>query len=126
MPVHQEVDAARGRVIAKVYGEVTLEQMIATIDASVRDPAFRPGFDVLSDHLGIEKVITTQQLKGVVNHLRSLSQYMSGSRWAIVTRDPASYGMMRMLSVYAEEIPMDVRVFKSMDQAEEWLSSPKG
>jgi hypothetical protein len=33
--------------------------------------------------------------------------------------------MMRMLSVYAEEIPMDVRVFRSVDEAEEWLAAPK-
>jgi hypothetical protein len=33
--------------------------------------------------------------------------------------------MMRMLSVHAEEVPLDVRVFATPDEADQWLASPR-
>ena len=49
----------------------------------------------------------------------------AGDRWAIVATVPASYGMMRMLSVHAERVPMDARVFERAEDAESWLDSPR-
>lgn len=44
----------------------------------------------------------------------------------MVTREPASYGMMRMMSVLVERVPMEVQIFETIEEAEEWLgSSPR-
>jgi hypothetical protein len=125
MPVHQSIDAQRRRIIARVHGEFTLDEIIGAIDSALSDPAFETGFDIYSDHLDLEKEITTPQLNQMTVHLKSLIERMSGARWAIVTRAPASYGMMRMFSAHAQGLPMDVRVFDSHDEAETWLASPK-
>jgi len=57
----------------------------------------------------------------MVAHLETVARAVTGTRWAIVTVAPASYGMMRMLSVRAEKIPMTVRIFDDPDEAESWL-----
>jgi hypothetical protein len=73
MPADVVIDRARRRVVARVYGEVTLDDIVGAIDASIQDPAFEPGFDVYSDHLGVEKVITSAQLKAMTRHLGSIA-----------------------------------------------------
>ena len=62
--------------------------------------------------------VTPSQAKQMVEHLVNLADVFAGTRWAVVTSQPASYGMMRMVSVHAERVPMDVRIFSSLEAAE--------
>ena len=55
------------------------------------------------------------------SHLEKLSKYLACSKWAVVTKKEASFGMMRMLSVFLEKIPIYLEIFKSIDEAEKWL-----
>ena len=106
-------------------GEVTVADLLDGVTTAVSDPRFERGFDVFSDHTEIEKVISPAQVHSLVDHLQKASASLAGARWAIVTVKPASYGMMRMLAVYAERVPMEIRVFLSHDEAEQWLATPK-
>ena len=71
----------------------------------------------------VEKVITLEQVESTINLLMAYSDRLKKSKWAIVTSKPASYGMMRLLSVHAEKIPLLVRVFKDHKTAGRWLAS---
>jgi hypothetical protein len=125
MPVVTRIDTSKQRVHAVLSASVTFHEMIAAIDTSVGNPAFRSGIDIFSDHTRLEKPIKTDQAQKLVTHLAKLRKHFEGSRWAVVTAMQASYGMMRMLSVLLEKIPIDLRVFYSFDEAERWLSLPK-
>lgn len=122
MPIVTRIERDRKRVIAILTGDISLDEMINTINSSIADPDFEPGFDVFSDHTGINAAIKTTQAEILASHLESLKKYYSGSRWAVVTKEAASYGMMRMLSVFLASIPMELRVFYSFEEAENWLS----
>ena len=126
MPIRHWLDKERRRVHAVVTGRFTLAEIVAAIDAATSDPEFERGFDVLSDHTAVEEPLTPSQAEQMVAHLRTLSRQLVGARWAIVTRKPASYGMMRMLSVLAEQVPMRVEVLNSLEEAEQWLGSGEG
>jgi hypothetical protein len=125
MPILVQVDTRRRLVVAKVLGDFTIEEIVKGIDDSVNDPNFEPGFDVLSDHSEIGTPISVTQAKQMIAHLESVSHLMAGARWAVVAPKPASYGMMRMLAVLAERVPMKVEVFQTLDEAQAWLSGPK-
>lgn len=125
MPIRQRVEPHRRRVEATIFGEVTITDILEAISSSVADPEFQPGFNVLFDHTQITKVITTEQVEEMVEHLDSLSESMAGARWAVVTSLDASCGMMRMLSVLAERVPMEVGVFRNAEEAKGWLRSPR-
>ncbi len=125
MPVRWKIDVENELIRATVSGEVSLSDILDAITDSASDPEFRRGFDVYSDHTAIRKAITSAQMHSIVARLESLSPSMRGARWAIVTSQPASYGMMRMLAVYSERIPIELRVFGCASEAESWLSSPK-
>ena len=123
MPIKYHIDAQKRLIIAEVTGEISYSDIFQTITNSVHDPAFRKGFNVLSDHRGIVRVITTDQVEQTINLLKSYSDRLRNAKWAIVTRKPASYGMMRLLSVHAQSIPMEVKVFRNYDAASDWLDA---
>jgi hypothetical protein len=125
MPIEYKIEKDKKRVFAIVSRTVSLEDIIKVITSIMRDSSFMPGFDILSDHTRIERPIETEQLKALVSHINGLATYCSSSRWAVVTKKAASYGMMRMLAAYLAIVPMELQVFYSFDDAEEWLSSPK-
>jgi len=125
MPIESHIDEERRRVVARVHGDFTLGEIFEAINRSVQDPRFRPGFSVLSDHTAVGEPLTSLQAQQMVEHLNSLTEFMAGSRWAVIASKPASYGMLHMVSVLAEHVPMDVRVFSTHEEAEAWLSTPE-
>lgn len=122
MPITQRVDRERRRVVVEVWGRITVKDILRAIDLAIADPDFEPGFDFLSDHRRVERPLTTRQAKRTAAHLESHRADMAHARWAVVTGNPASYGMIRMLAVYAEKVPVTVRAFKRMEEAEAWLA----
>ena len=125
MPIDTWIDTSDHRIHAVLTGSVTLDEMIQAIDSSIEDSSFRKGIDILSDHTGLEKPIETDEAKRLAVHLQRLRDCFEGSRWAVVTKMPASFGMMRMLSVFLEKVPMHLRVFYSFAEAERWLKRPE-
>ena len=124
MPIEKWIDTEKHRVHAVLSGRVILHEMILAIDSSTDDPCFQNGMDILSDHTRLEKPIETDEAKQLAAHLLRLRKYFAGSKWAVVTKMKASYGMMRMLSVFLERVPMYLQVFYSFARAERWLSIP--
>ena len=57
----------------------------------------------------------------MLEHIRMHGQAFYGSRWAVVTIAPASFGMMRMLGTLAESILIAVRIFADVPEALRWL-----
>jgi hypothetical protein len=125
MPIELWVDKDRRRICAVVSGDFTFEEILDTITKAVNDPDLMPGYDILSDHTQVGEVLTMGQARKMTAHLKGLSDYFAGSRWAVVTTKPASYGMMRMLSVLVEEVPIHLEVFHSFEDAERWLGQPR-
>ncbi len=115
------IDKQAGIVFAMVEGRITLEEMVQTISRVANDPDFHTGFGVLSDHRTIEIPATTQQVSGFIQHAKRLSSTLGGTRWAIVVSSDGSFGMMRMLSAFAESVPLHVEVFRDYEKALGWL-----
>ncbi len=125
MPIEHFIDVERRRIVATVIGDFTLEDIFETIGGAVRDPRFRPGFDVYSDHRAVGEPLTGPQATQVAAFLEKHADVLAGTRWAVVTSKPASYGMLRMLSILAQRVPMEIQVFASQSEAEAWLASPR-
>jgi len=125
MPIEILINKDIRRVQIVLSGILSFNEMVRAINSVVENPSFSRGYDVFSDHTRLEKPIEADQAKKLAEHLATLREYFSNSRWAIITKMEASYGMMRMLSVFLEEIPMELEVFYSYDEAEKWLSLPK-
>lgn len=126
MGIRHWVEKDRRRIRAEVTGDFTLEEILDTLTRAVEDPDYEPGFDVLSDHSGIGEPLTTQQAQALSRHFEKMSRHWAGTRWAVVTTKPASVGMIRMLAVLSESVPMTIRTFPSLPEAEQWLARSPG
>ena len=113
MGIRHWIEKDRRRVRAELTGNSSLEEMLGTITGAVEDPDFEPGFDVLSDHSGVGQPLTTPQAHELSRVLERLSRHWAGTRWAVVTTKPASIGMIRMLAVLSERVPMTIRTFRA-------------
>jgi hypothetical protein len=123
MPITHVVDTERRVLVFAVTGTVSTAEMLAAVDAAVAGvDAGR--YRVLSDHRGLTTPSTTAQLEALIAHLTKFRAIFGGSRWAVVVAQPASFGMMRMLSVLAERIPIRVEVFTDLAAAQAWLETP--
>lgn len=123
MPIAAAIDTYARTVRLVVTGTLTLSELTGAIDAIVAEVGDEGGYDLLSDHRQIATPVTVAQLERLIEHLRLKAKPLHGRRFAVVTATSASFGMMRMLQVLAERIPITVAVFQDLSEAESWLAS---
>lgn len=123
MPIEYHIDTSRRRLTARIVGDVSFAEILETIDAAMQDPDFEPGFDILDDHTEITRAISVEDAKSLAEWLGRRAERFAECRWAIVTSRIDSYGTMRMLSALTEPFPIHIHVFKTRQEAEDWLGS---
>lgn len=125
MRINCTIDEMLQRVVMKLPESFTITDITNAIDESIRNPAFRPNFDILSDHSDVVEPISVQVAKQMISHLEGLSQIFAGTRWAVVAPNAGSFGTLRMVAAHAERVPMEVQVFRLYEEAEAWLAESK-
>jgi hypothetical protein len=121
MTLTHRVDKKTGIVHIDVMGSFTMQQIRALIDGVVNDPDFRRGYHTLSDHRRIGDPATSDQVRGTLEHVATHVEALGASKWAVVASKAASYGMMRMMEMLAEELPIEISVFRDLEEARHWL-----
>jgi hypothetical protein len=121
MPSTWEIDREAGIVSIVASGRITPEEALATFDAIVGDPNFRPGTHVLSDHRGLETVVDAEFIRAFLFRVQQAGPLLQGSRVAFVESEGVRYGMARMTSILSEASPMALRAFQDIDEAHRWL-----
>jgi hypothetical protein len=116
------LDAQKRRVRVTVTGTFTLHDIIGAVRSVLELPEFGPHFQVLSDHRGVERPATVQDIEYMLDFMRESRERLQGMRWAIVTHRPSSYAMMGLLRSLADlRLQMEVRVFTRVAEASRWL-----
>lgn len=122
MSISFTLDAEKRRVHFTVAGTFTLHDILEALRSVLEMPEFGPNFQVLSDHRGVERPATVQDVEDMVAFMRASRERFQGMRWAIVTHRPSSYAMMGLLRTLADlRLQMEVRVFTHADEATAWL-----
>ena len=69
--------------------------------------------------------IQAADLRDDAAHTKLLADVRKGGKTAIVSANTLAYGMSRMLEAFyeLEEIPFDVQVFHSLEEARAWLDA---
>ena len=84
----------------------------------LNDPAFDSSFDQLWDLQGVSTLEVTNET------LQSLAQarsYSSEAKRAIVAPRDILFGMARMFQMLHDGAPEDLRVFRTVEEANDWL-----
>lgn len=127
MSIAFTLDAEKRRVHFIIEGTFTLQDIIDNLQSVLAMPEFGPGFQVLSDHRGVQRPVTVPEVEDMMAFMRASRERFLNMRWAIVTQRPSSYAMMGLLSTLAElHVQMEVRVFTQVAPAEQWLDAERG
>jgi hypothetical protein len=76
---------------------------------------------VLSDHRELETVVSVEFVRAFLGRVRQMREVLQQARWAFVERGLVRYGMARMASILSDPLGVQLRAFRSISEAREWL-----
>ena len=116
-----ELDRARRTVLTMASGLVTYDDLARHLAEEQRDDAL--GFAEVFDGRSATTDITPEQVRALVARTDSLLRQGRLGALAIVTDSDLAFGMARMYQILAEPLPVQIGVFRTLDEATAWLSA---
>jgi len=118
MPASYRIDVARRLVLSRAWGVFTAQDLYGHYTALSADPVFDPSFSQLVDLRDVEQV----DMEPSVIRRHALERlFAAGAQRALVTSSDVAYELARMYGTSAAYVPQNVRVFREMPDAEQWL-----
>jgi hypothetical protein len=119
MAASHEVDVEHRVIRSYMSGVFTDQELREHYELMRADPAFDPRFAQLCD---IRAVSEMRLSAPVVRDVAQMSVFDPAAKRAVVVGDEAfHFGLARMFAITAETRGSQVRVFKDIDAAREWL-----
>ena len=125
MPISYTISSEDRLIRAVATGVISAPDLHRLIDSLLADPDLKPGLRGLYDASIAEPDITILQLAEVAGKVRELLKRGLG-RIALVAQSQATYRVSKTFTVLAKAIGIDVDVFTTLADAEEWLDLPNG
>jgi hypothetical protein len=125
MSITFRVDHDRRRIHANGEGRLTFEE-VCDYAAAVR-PYRMAGYDELFDAAAVVATLTPDQIRTLaVRAQQEPPPPTPLGLIAIVAKEPVVFGLSRMYAILAESAGLQVGVFYSLAEAEEWLGARAG
>jgi hypothetical protein len=118
MGMSYRIDPARRVVLTRGWGVLTTRELIDVTTQILLDPRFDPTFRSLGD---LREVTDVSVDMAASAHTAATPLFTAGTRRAIVASSDLAYGVARQFAIFAQRSGQDVRIFREMRQAEEWL-----
>ena len=120
MSVRYEVDREKGWVRLTSWGASGFEEQLPIFEEILAERPPMP-LRVLDDRRRISKFGKATDARRGARHAHDLVDVLRGARVAFVVSQAASFGMIRMFQILTEELPFELQVFYSLEEAEAWL-----
>jgi hypothetical protein len=123
MPCDCELDLDRRWVRCRAWGAVTYDEAMATRHKFTSDPNFEPTFYQIYDATQVTRLTFTAVEIGLLAKDRV---FAPGARQALVAPRSDTYGFGRTFQLYRQINggKEQIKLFRSVQDAEAWLSSP--
>lgn len=124
MPITRIIDKNTGFVRITISGNINLLEAIKSAAMGmIQDPEFTPGAHALWDLRNAEaKNLTAEDLRALVFFLeKHQAKRGAGYKVAIVAERDLLFGGARMFEAFADTLPFSCRVFRTMEEAEQWI-----
>jgi hypothetical protein len=125
MPVLYEIDRANGLIRTRCVGNVQFPEIVAHFETLVNDPDCPERLDVLLDLTQQTTLPDSEKLRGVTHEIAKIRDRVRFDACAIVAPTDALFGLLRMFEVFAQEQFRATRVFRTEDEAEQWLMAER-
>jgi len=118
MPARYTIDRDRRLVLSIATGTLTNDDLRRHMGDLTVDPDFDPGFRQIFDFRAVEELEATGS---VLRDIRAASPWKEPTRRAFVCTLDVVFGMARMFQMLSDGGPDEIRVFRRMPDALEWL-----
>ncbi len=123
MPVTTRIDLDSGLVIHDVTGPVSLIEVVSGFDTAGGDPRFCTGMNVLWDFSGARVTgVGTADVKLLIGAIGKRLGVDDNHKVAIAASGDFVYGLARMYEAFATRLPIQLKVFRSAEDALDWLT----
>ena len=123
MPVTASVDPVQHLVTLRFTGETSYAEWEVVMDAVLADVEYVVGMCVLSDRRDAANIPSTEHIRDLVGYLIRHAASFAGCGVAIVAHSSAEFGMRRMAEILAEETGVELRAFRTTEEALAWLAA---
>jgi hypothetical protein len=114
------IDARRGLVVTRLIGPVTEDEVEDHNSRLGIDPQFKPYYKQLVDLSELTEILYDSE---AVRDTAQRHVFLPGVKRALVAFTEAAYGMSRMFATQSESAGQNIRVFRDIASAEEWLDA---
>ena len=126
MPIEYAIDEDLGVVFATASGVLTEDELLEHKRKVISDPNFKPGFVELSDVRSVSDLaISASGLERFVAQDDSDAERLRDYKLAIVVSGALEFGMGAMYEMMSRANNRDVRIFRDLGLAKEWLQIPR-
>jgi hypothetical protein len=124
MAFSYRIDPTNRRALGTLWGTVRGADIANAVRAIYEDPSWQPGFDTLWDSTGITQLLLERDdLPGVVAVQREMGLRAGQGREVIVVSRSLDDVMARMYAVMMRNEAREVRVFRSLAEATQFLNN---
>jgi hypothetical protein len=121
MSLTYERDDVRRRITVITAGVVTGREILAMVDRQAAEGTW--SYAMLYDASTVDSVASADEVRVLERHVAMLSRaYGPRGAVAVLTREPAIFGMVRMYATLGESSHQCVDVFRNPPDAERWLA----
>lgn len=121
MPIHYSND--NGMIVTTLKGRVTDEELITYYKEMDISDVSLPWRELIDASGVTEMAITTEGQWKLAAYVLSKSDLLSGGKVAMVAVSDMVYGMFRMWEGQRSDVDYEVRVFRSLAFALNWIGS---
>jgi len=124
MPIRY--DLIDGVVYTIIVGRVTDDEILSYYKQPVFEDFVLPWREVVDGRLITDMQITPDGQRRLAEVVATKASKLRGGRVAMVASTDLTYGMFRMWEVQRGDIDYEVRVFRDIEEARDWIAQPHG
>ena len=125
-PIEYTIHPESGLLYVWAEGHLRSSDILAYLQAVEADPDFEAGLRVLTDLRRVDHYdLDPDDIRTVAAANAGLHESLPpGRRLALVSPKDAVYGLLRMFQALSEGQNLNVQVFRTIEEAVEWLEVP--
>ncbi len=121
MPIRFNFNPDTGLIHGEFSGVVTAHEFEEMLRELCEADSFPPDCDAVWDCRDIDFRATDREFLNTLIGIRADFPQRGGARLAMIASQDLGFGLTRMFEALSEHLPQTLRVFRTKEDAEQWL-----